>query len=262
MPVIDPRIVEHEIRTYSDAKPFRQRLRDVNPRKALAIKVEVEKKLLNYSFIYLVSLTEWVSNPVPVNKKEGTIRMRMEFYDLNKSCPKDNFPTPFIDQILDKCTGSEVFSFMDGFSGYNQIQIKPKDQHKTKFVFPWGTFAYRKMPFDLKNVEATFQCTMTFSFHDLKHIVKSYLNDLAAHSHKRVDHVTHLRLVFERCCYYRIWLNPHKCIFCVRFGRLLGFLVSETGIMVDPLKVEAIIQSPPPPPPMHNLTTSRFTWES
>jgi hypothetical protein len=72
-----------------------------------------------------------VSNPVPVNKKQGMIRVCMEFHDLNKAFPKDNFPTPFIDQIVDECAGCEVFSFMDGFSGYNQIQIKPEDQHKT-----------------------------------------------------------------------------------------------------------------------------------
>jgi hypothetical protein len=245
MPGIDPRIVEHEIRTYPDAKPVRQRLRAVNPRKAPAIKAEVEK-LLNVGFIYPVPLTEWVSNPVPMNKKQGTIRVCMEFHDLNKACPKDNFPMPFIDQILDECAGSQIFSFMDGFSGYNQIQIKPEDQHKTTFICPWGTFAYRKMPFGLKNARATFQRAMTFTFHDLKHIVEAYLDDLAAHSRKRVDHVIHLRLVFERCRYYRIRLNPHKCIFCVKSGRLLGFLVSETGIMVDPLKVEAILQLPPP----------------
>jgi len=98
------------------------------------------------------------------------------------------------------------------------------------------------MPFGLKNVGATFQRAMTFNFHDLKHIVEAYLDDLSAHSHKRVDHVIHLWLVFERCRYYRIRLNPHKCIFCVKSGRLLEFLVSEIGIMVDPLNVEAILQ--------------------
>jgi hypothetical protein len=102
------------------------------------------------------------------------------------------------------------------------------------------------MPFVLKNARATFQHAMTFAFHDLKHIVEAFLDYLTAHSCKRLDHVIHLRLVFERCRYYRIWLNPHKCIFCVKSGRLLGFLVSKTGIMVDPLKVEAILQLPPP----------------
>jgi hypothetical protein len=170
----------------------------------------------------------------------------MDFRDLNKACPKDNFPTPFIDQIVDECAGCEVFSFMDGFSGYNQIQIKPEDQHKTTFICPWGTFSYRKMPFGLKNVGATFQWAMSFSFHDLRHIVEAYLDDLASCSRKRSDHPTHLRLIFERCRYYQIRLNPNKCSFCVTSGHLLGFIVSTTGIMVDPLKVEVIVQLPPP----------------
>jgi hypothetical protein len=244
MPGIDPHIVKHEIKTYLDAKPVRKHLRAVNPRKAPAIKVEVEK-LLNIGFIYPVPLTEWVSNPVSVDKKQVTIRVCMDFHDLNKAYPKDNFPAPFINQILDECAGSELFSFMDGFSGYNQIQIKPEDQHKITFICPWGTFAYRKMPFGLKNAVATFQHAMTFVFHDLKHMVKSYLDDLASHSLKRVDHITHLRLVSERCRYYRIQLNPRKCIFCIKSGCLLGFLVSETGIMVDALKVEVILRLPP-----------------
>ena len=85
---------------------------------------------------------------------------------------------------------------MDGFSGYNQIQIKPKDQHKISFICPWGTFAYRKMPFGLKNVGATFQWAMTLIFHDVKTIIEVYLDDLTAHSRLRVDHPDHLCLVF------------------------------------------------------------------
>jgi hypothetical protein len=110
MPGINPHIVKHDIRTYLDAKPIRQRLRVVNPWKAPAIKAEVEK-LLNVGFIYPVPLTEWVSNPIPVNKKQGTIRVCMEFHDLNKACPKDNFLTPFIDHILDECAGKRSVFF-------------------------------------------------------------------------------------------------------------------------------------------------------
>jgi hypothetical protein len=97
------------------------------------------------------------------------------------------------------------------------------------------------MSFILKNIGAMFQRAMTFTFHNLKHIVEAYLDDLTAHSRKRAEHTTHLQIVFEICRYYRIWLNPHKCIFCVTSGRLLGFLFSETRIMVDPLNIEAII---------------------
>jgi hypothetical protein len=121
-----------------------------------------------------------VSNLVLVNKKQGTIHVCTNFHDLNKFCPKDNFPTPFIDQIIDECVGCEAFSFMDGFSGYNQIQIKSEDQHKMTFICPWGTFAYCKMPFGLKNAGATFQWGMSFDFHEFKHIVEAYLDYLAS----------------------------------------------------------------------------------
>ena len=122
MPSIDPSIVEHEIRSYPDAKPIQQKLRPVNPRKEVAVKAEVEK-LLKAIFIYPITLTKWVSNAVHVDKKQGTIHVCTDFHDLNKACPKDNYPTPFIDQIIDACVGSEVFSFIDGLFGYNQIQI-------------------------------------------------------------------------------------------------------------------------------------------
>jgi hypothetical protein len=113
---IDPKIVEHEIITYPNAKPVRQKLRPVNPRKAAAIKAEV-KKLLKAGFIYPIHLTEWVSNPVPVDKKQGTIRVCTDFRDLNKACPKDNYPTPFIDQIIDECAGCEAFFIHGWFLG-------------------------------------------------------------------------------------------------------------------------------------------------
>jgi hypothetical protein len=153
MPGIDSSIVEHEIKMYPDVKPVRQRLRQVHPKKAAAIKAEVEK-LLHAGFIYPVPLTDWVSNIVPVMKKQGTIRVCVDYRDVNQACPKDNYPTPFIDQIIDECAGCEIFSFMDGFSGYNQINIRPQDQSKTAFICPWGTFAYRKLPFGLKNAGA------------------------------------------------------------------------------------------------------------
>jgi hypothetical protein len=96
MPGINPRIVEHEIKTYLNAKTIKKCIKYVNPKKVPTIKAEVEK-LLNVSFIYLVPLTEWVSNPIPIDKNQGTIHICMDFRDLNKTYHKDNFPTPFID---------------------------------------------------------------------------------------------------------------------------------------------------------------------
>ena len=173
---------------------------------------------------------EWVSNVVPANKKQGTIRVCIDFMDLNKACPKDNFPTPHIDQIIENYAGSVIFSFMDGFSGYNQIEILPSDQHKTTFIFPWGTFAYKKLPFVLENAGATFQGVMSYAFHKIKHIVEPYLDGLLAHSQQWEDHLGHLREIFLRCHHYNIWLNPHKFVFCIETGHLLGFVVSKDGI--------------------------------
>jgi hypothetical protein len=127
----------------------------MHPHKVAAIKLEVEK-LLKVVFVYPMALTDWVSNLVPVNKKEGTIRVCVDYRDINKDCPKENYPTPFVHQIVDDSASSEIFSLMDGFSDFNQINILPAEQHKTTFIFPWGTFAYQKLPFGLKNVGATF----------------------------------------------------------------------------------------------------------
>jgi hypothetical protein len=240
IPGIDPSIVVHEIKTYPESQTCPTKICPVHPRKTVAIKEEVEK-LLKVGFIYPVPLTEWVSNIVLVTKKQGTIRVCVDYRDLNKACPKDNYPTPFIDQVIDNCAGSVIFSFMDGFSGYNQIEILPYDQHKTTFICPWGTFSYRKLPFGLKNVGATFQRAMSYAFHDIKHILDPYLDDFPAHSTRREDHIDHLRAIFLRCRHYNIHLNPHKCIFCVETERLMGFIVSKEGIQVDPLKVEAIL---------------------
>lgn len=164
----------------------------------------------------------------------------------NRVCPKDNYPMPYIDQLINDCVGSQIFLFKDDFSSYNQINISLSDQHKTTFICPWGTFAYKKLPFGLKNVGATFQRAMFYSFHDIHHIVQSYLDDLPTHSAKRSDHPNHLRKIFLRCRHYYIHLNLHKCVFCIESDKILGFVVSKEGIRLDPLKVEAILNLPPP----------------
>eukprot|EP00253_Pinus_taeda_P034586 PITA_34586 len=212
----------------------------VHPKKATAIKAEVEK-LLHAGFIYLVPLTDWVSNIVPVMKNQGTIRVCVDYRDVNQACPKDNYPTPFIDQIIDECTRCEIFSFMNGFSRYNQINICTQDQSKKAFICLWGTFAYYKLPFGLKNVGA-----MNYAFHDIKNIVQPYLDDLLAHLRKRTDHPRHLREIFLCCRHYKIRLNPHKCVFCVSSVHLLGFVVSKHRIRLNPCKVQGIIDLPPP----------------
>lgn len=134
---------------------------------------------------------------------------------------------------------------MDGFSVYNHIRIRQQDQYKTTFMTPWGTFAYCVMPFGFKNVGATFQCTMSYVFHDLTWIILAYLDDLGTKYKKHADHLAYLRIIFLRCQRYNIHLNPLKCVFCITVRQLLGFLISQKGIMVDALKVQAILELSP-----------------
>jgi hypothetical protein len=156
MPLLDSHIVEHRIDIWLDITPVQKNKHPLHPSKEASIKVNIDQ-LRIAGFIHPIAYMSWVSNPIPVNKKKGTMHVFIDFRDLNHTCPKENFPTPFIDQIIDDCVGHKAFPFMDGFSGYNQIQIHPVDQYKTAFTTPWGTFSYRVMPSGLKNVGVTFQ---------------------------------------------------------------------------------------------------------
>ncbi len=138
-------------------------------------------------------------------------------------------------------------SFMDGFSGYNQIKMSIEDHEKTAFTTPWGTFCYKVMPFGLKNARATYQRAMTALFHDMiNKEMEVYVDDMIVKSHHREDHLSHLWKLFVRLRKYRLKLNPNKCIFGASHGKLLGFIISERGIEVDPSKAKAIIGMPTP----------------
>ena len=107
------------------------------------IKIKEElKKLLEVGFIEVSDYPEWIANVVPVFKKNRKVRVCVDFRDLNQATPKDNFPSPYIDVLVDHTARSHLFSFMDGFSGYNQIKMAEEDRIKTTFVTTWGTFCY------------------------------------------------------------------------------------------------------------------------
>ena len=146
-----------------------------------------------------------------------------------------------MEKILQQVSGSEMFSLLDGFSGYNQVLVSKADQLKTTFRTPWGTYAYRKMPFGLINAGATFQREMDIAFRGLiGKFVVIYLDDVTVFSKDRADHLSHLRKVFERCRKYGILLNPKKSVFAVTECKLLGFVVSKQGINIDPERNHAI----------------------
>ena len=136
---------------------------------------------------------------------------------------------------------------MDGFSRYNQIKMAPEDREKTSFITPWGAFCYLVMPFGLINVGATYQRGMTKIFHDMMHKeIEVYVDDMMVKSGTEEEHVEYLLKMFQRLRKYKHHLNPSKCTFGVRSGKLLGFIVSQKGIEVDPDKVRAIREMPAP----------------
>ncbi|XP_052305631.1 uncharacterized protein LOC112325327 [Populus trichocarpa] len=240
MPGLDTNIVVHKIPLEEGCKPVKQKLRRAHPDVWIKVKAELEKQW-DAGFLEVVRYPQWVSNVVVVPKKEGKIRVCVDFRNLNRASPKDDFPLPHIDVLVDNAARSSTYSFMDGFSGYNQIKMAPEDKAKTTFVTPWGTFCYKVMPFGLKNAGATYQRAMVTLFHDMMHKeIEVYVDDMIAKSKRGEDHVEVLRKLFERLRKYELRLNPAKCSFGVKSGKLLGFVVSDRGIEVDPDKVRAI----------------------
>ena len=142
-----------------------------------------------------------------------------------------------MEHLLQRVLGARVMSFLDGFSGYNQVAVHPDDQEKTAFTTPWGTFMYAKMPFGLMNAWATFQRAMDLAFVGLKDkFVLIYLDDLTVYSHNHHDHLQHLRKVFLKCRRYGISLNPKKSQFALNEGKLLGHIVSTEGVKINPVR--------------------------
>jgi len=152
---IDPQLCTHHIYTENDARLIRQPQWRLNPHLRDIVKAKLQK-LLDVNFIYPISDSKWVSPLVVVLRNNGKWWICVEYRELNKATQKDHFPLPFIDQVLDTLAGKKFFSFLDGFSGYNQIEIALEDQDKTTFTCPWRTFAYRVLPFGLCKAPATF----------------------------------------------------------------------------------------------------------
>ena len=170
----------------------------------------------------------------------------MDFTDLNKACPKDNYPLPRVDVLVDSTTRHQLLSFMDAFSGYNQIQMHEDDQEKTSFVTSQGLFCYRVMPFGLKNAGATYQRLMNRMFTpQIGRNVQVYVDDMLVKSRREEDHLEDLRETFDTLRSYNMKLNPGKCTFGVTTGKFLGFMVSQRGIEANSDKIRAIMEMTP-----------------
>ena len=166
MPGISPVHALHKLNATRSAKPVRQKVRRFHPDRHSIIQTEVEN-LLHNEFIRAVKYPEWLANLVVVPKKGNKWRVCVDYTDLNDACPKDSFPLPRIDQIVDASAGHDMLSFLDAFSGYHQIPMHPPDAEKTSFITPHGLYCYNVMPFGLKNDGATYQRLVTKMFRPL-----------------------------------------------------------------------------------------------
>ena len=241
---INPIHASHKLNVIPFARPIGQKVRRFHLDCHQVIQAEVDN-LLKVRFIREIKYSEWLGNVVVVPKKGGKWRVCMDYTDLNKACPKDIFPLPWIDQIVDASAGHRMLSFIDAFSGYHQIPMHPPDAEKTTFITLHGLLCYNVMPFGLKNAGAMYQRLVTKMFRPLLgKTMEVYIDDMLIKSKERPDHAEHLQETFELLRAYSMKLNPLKCAFEVSVGRFLGFMVTQKGIEDNPTQLKAILDSP------------------
>ena len=264
IPGISPDFCMHRINLEDDAKTSIEQQRRLNPNLKEVVKKEIIK-LLDAGVIYPISDSKWVS-PVHVVPKKGGItvvknekdeliptrtvtghRMCIDYRKFNAATRKDHFPLPFIDQMLERLANHQYYCFLDGYSGFFQIPIHPDDQEKTTFTCPYGTFAYRRMPFGLWNAPATFQRCMMSIFTDMiEDFMEVFMDNFSVYGSDFKSCLDNLCKVLERCEEKNLVLNWEKCHFMVNDGIVLGHRVSTAGIEVDRAKIEVMTSLPPP----------------
>ena len=243
---IDPSVMVHKLNVSPTFPPIRQKKRVFAQKQDQAIAEEVHK-LQNANFIREVYYPNWLANVVMVKKANGKWRICIDFTDLNKVCPKDSYPFPLVNILVDSTAQHQLLSFMDAFLGYNQIKLVETDQEKTSFVTSQGLFCYKVMLFGIKNTNATYQMLMNKMFaHQIGRNVQVYVDDMLVKSRREDDHLNDLREIFDTLRSYNMKLNSSKCAFRVLAGKFLGFMVSQRGIKVNPDKIRAIMEMTPP----------------
>ena len=242
---MDPAVYKHKINLQEDAVPVIQQRYRMNPNYAKQVKEELDK-LLNVGFIVPIDQAEWLSPIVVVPKKSGKIRVCVDYRKLNAATITDPFPLPFVDSILDDVAGHEMYSFLDGFSGYNQIRMAEEDVAKTAFITEWGAFAYTVMSFGLKNGPPSFSKAAFITFEPyLTEFMRIFMDDFSVFG-KKAKHLEYLRKCLERCRQFRMSLNPYKCAIAVQRGKLLGHIISQEGMSIDSDKISAIQKATAP----------------
>jgi hypothetical protein len=255
---ISPAFCTHRIPLEEQCKPIIEHQRRLSHAMCEVVKKEVIK-LLDARIVFHVPHSEWVSSVHCVPKKGGITvvknekdelipqwvvtgwRMCIDYRKLNKATRKDHYTLPFIDEMLEMLAKHSYFCFLDGYTGFMQIPIHLNDQQKTTFTCPYGTFAYRSMPFGLCNAPATFQRCMTAIFSDfIEEIMEVFMDDFSVHGTCFESCLKNLEKVLERCTEIHLVLNWEKCHFMVKQGIVLGHVISKRGIEVDKAKIETV----------------------
>ncbi|CAN6677958.1 unnamed protein product [Malus baccata var. baccata] len=261
---ISPTTCMHRILLDEGSKTSREAQRRLNTPMMEVVKKEIIK-LLDCGVIYPISDSRWVS-PVQCVLKKSIVtvvtnaknelvptriqtgwRVCFDYRKLNATIRNDHFPLPFIDQMLERLADYAFYCFLDGYSGYNQIVITPEDQEKTTFTCPFGTFAYRRMPFGLCNAPATFQTCMMSIFSDyVEKIIEVFMDDFSVFGDSFDGCLHNLSLILKRCVETNLVLNWEKCHFMVKQGIVLGHIISEKGMEVDKSKIDLVRHLPSP----------------
>jgi len=205
MPGINPSVACHILSFSRSAIAVAQRRRKQSPKKAEAAEKAV-KDLLEANFFVEAKYTTWLSNVVLVKKSNGKWRMCVDYTDLNRAFPKYAYPLPNIDKLVDNSSGYKLLSFMDAYSGYNQIPMAKDDEEKTTFMTESGNYYFRVLPFGWRNAGATNQQMMNKVYNKelLNNILEVYMDDMIVKSKEEIDHAAHLKRVFEQTRKYNI----------------------------------------------------------
>jgi hypothetical protein len=222
MPGVPRELIKHALNVDPKAKPVMQPLRQFDEPKRKAIASELHR-LENAGFIREIKASTWVSNPVIVPKKNTDVqRVCVDYTSLNKHYPKDPFLLPRIDQIIDSTAGCARLSFLDAYSGYNQIKLKKEDKEKSAFITTYSVFCYQVMPFGLKNAGATYQQMMQNCLESqIGRNIQVYIDVVVITIRKEESLISDLTETFDNVNRYKLKLNLTKYSFGVSAGQLL-----------------------------------------
>ncbi|WVZ71119.1 hypothetical protein U9M48_019740 [Paspalum notatum var. saurae] len=203
--------------------------------------------MIRVGFIRPYPYATWISRIVPVWKKNEKLRICIDFRDLNKATPKDEYPMPIAESLIDAAVGHKMMSFLNGNAGYNQIFMAEEDVYKIAFCCPKGQFEFVVMTFGLRNAGATYQRAMNYIFHDLiGRLVEVYVDDVVVKSVLQENHLADLRQVLKRTRKHGMRMNPDKCAFGVTAGQFVSFMIHERGIEIVSKSKDAIKTMMPP----------------